>query len=235
MQEIVEKRSQLLNYFFNESKEYTKLDILNKEYAALSFSVHEEYVDAFITDYDDVLTPVENLIDDLPEVLIKGIIVDVDMKKDYCIVHIQNKGDNISLSAGKNVLYVYGDYFQKGHLILVKGHTYQGKVYIHFIIDYSVNDSFVLENDYLNKKSEMLINEIDYDMRLDSVGLIRQVTYFKSKRGNNCVRLNVYEKGSEKTYITCSDFPSDLVAGMIVSYSVSDNTAFINNLQKANI
>ena len=235
MQEIIEKRSALLNYFFNQSVNYSKKDILAKEYAALSFSPREEYIDAFKTDYDDMLNTVEDLEEDLPEILIKGIIVDVDMKKNYCIIHLQNKGDNISASLGQNVLYRYGDYLQKGHLILLKGHTYQGKIYAHFLIDYNVNHVFIRENDYISKVSEMRVDNIDYDIRSDSVGLIRQVTYFKSRKGNNCVRLNIHEKGEEKTYITCNDFPRDLVAGMIVSYNISNNSAFINNLQEAKI
>ena len=38
MEKIIKHRGQLLNYFFNQSKEYSKVEILNKEYAALSFS-----------------------------------------------------------------------------------------------------------------------------------------------------------------------------------------------------
>ena len=97
MEQIINQRSNLLNYFFNEEKEYSKLEILNKEFAALSFSPREEYIDAFTTEFDEMLTPIEDLEDDHDEVLLKGIITDVDIKKDYCIIHIQNKSDNISI------------------------------------------------------------------------------------------------------------------------------------------
>ena len=90
MQKIIEKRSQLLNYFFNQDKEYTKLDILNKEYAALSFSPREEFIDNFITEYDDILTSFSDINQDADEILVKGIVVDVDNKKGYSIIHIQN-------------------------------------------------------------------------------------------------------------------------------------------------
>lgn len=241
MQEIIEKRTQLLNYFFNQSKEYSKVEILNKEYSALNFSPREEYIDAFKTDYDDILTPITDLQNDLPEVLVKGIIVDVDMKKNYCIVHIQNKADNISISVDTNVLKRYGDYLQKGHLLLIKGHTFSNKVYMHFLIDYNSDDSFILENNYLNKESEKFIDDIDYSNRYDLIGLVRQIKYFKSKKsGKQCIRLQVYERGKEKTYITCKNnpaypFPTDLTAGMFVSYSESNNSAFCNNLQRAQL
>lgn len=240
MDEIIEKRSQLLNYFFNQSVEYTKEDILAKEYAALSFSPKEEYVDVFRTDYDDVLTPMVELEHDMPEVLVKGIVVDVDMKKNYCIIHIQNKGWNFSVSVDSNVLNRYGDYLQKGHLLIIKGHTYQGKIYMHFLIDYSSDSSFITEHNYLKGTSELLINDVDYTNRYDLVGLVRQVKYFISKRSKKpCVRLQVYVKGKEKEYITCTNpnynLPKDITAGCFVSFTEANKHPFINNLQKTQI
>lgn len=238
--EIIEKRSQLLNYFFNQSVEYTKEDILAREYAALSFSPKEEYVDVFKTDYDDVLTPMVELEHDMPEVLVKGIVVDVDMKKNYCIIHIQNKGWNFSVSVDSNVLNRYGDYLQKGHLLIIKGHTYQGKIYMHFLIDYSSDSSFITEHNYLKGTSELLINDVDYTNRYDLVGLVRQVKYFISKRSKKpCVRLQVYVKGKEKEYITCTNpnynLPKDITAGCFVSFTEANKHPFINNLQKTQI
>lgn len=240
MDEIIEKRSQLLNYFFNQSVEYTKEDILAREYAALSFSPKEEYVDVFKTDYDDVLTPMVELEHDMPEVLVKGIVVDVDMKKNYCIIHIQNKGWNFSVSVDSNVLNRYGDYLQKGHLLIIKGHTYQGKIYMHFLIDYSSDSSFITEHNYLKGTSELLINDVDYTNRYDLVGLVRQVKYFISKRSKKpCVRLQVYVKGKEKEYITCTNpnynLPKDITAGCFVSFTEANKHPFINNLQKTQI
>lgn len=240
MEKIIKHRSQLLNYFFNQSVEYTKEDILAREYAALSFSPKEEYVDVFKTDYDDVLTPMMELEHDMPEVLVKGIVVDVDMKKNYCIIHIQNKGWNFSVSVDSNVLNRYGDYLQKGHLLIIKGHTYQGKIYMHFLIDYSSDSSFITEHNYLKGTSELLINDVDYTNRYDLVGLVRQVKYFISKRSKKpCVRLQVYVKGKEKEYITCTNpnynLPKDITAGCFVSFTEANKHPFINNLQKTQI
>lgn len=235
MDEIVQKRAQLLNYFFNQSIDYTKEDILAKEYAALSFSPREEYIDVFKTNYDNILTPLEELEADLPEVLVKGIIVDVDMKKNYCIVHLQNKGWNLSVSIDSNVLNVYGDYLQKGHLVIVKGHTYGGKIYMHFLIDYNVDNSFLRERNYLDGISQQLIDDLDYDNMIVPVALVKQVKYFQSKKGNKCLRLEVYEKGKVHTYITCNNLPRNIVAGMFISYIPSDNSAFCNNVCETQI
>ena len=232
MDEVIKKRAQLLNYFFNEDKRYTKLDILNKEYVALSFSPREEFVDAFTTPYDDVLTSIDDLEQNQEEVLVKGIIVDVDNKKDYSIIHIQNKSDNISVSVDSAVLYYYDKYLNKGDIVIIKGHTYNGKVYMHFLIDYSTNDTFLKENNYLNGISQQVIDDLDYSIRRDKVALVSQATYFTSKKGTNWLRLFVYENGKYKTYITCNNLPKNIIAGMFISYFPSNNSAFCNNVQE---
>jgi hypothetical protein len=154
------------------------------------------------------------------------------MKKDYCIIHIQNKGDNIGISIDKNVLFKYSDYLHNGDIILVKGHTYSGKVYMHFLINYSVDDSFLIENNYLDGTSAQIIDDVDYDMRNDMVALVKQAKYFKSKKGNNCLRLQVYERGRVKTRITCNNIPKNITAGVFVSYLLSNNETFCNNVQE---
>ena len=232
MEEIVKKRSDLLNYFFGEEKEYSKVDILNREFAALTFSPREEFIDAFKTPYDDRLTPITDLEQKLDEVLIKGIIIDIDMKKNYCIMHIQNKADNISIMIDENVLYKYGDYLHNGDIIVIKGHTYNNKVYMHFLINYNSDDSFAMEKNYLNGVSKIIIDDVDYSYRNDLVGLVRQAKYFTSAKGNKCLRLQVYERGKEKTYITCNNIPKYINAGMFVSYLQSNNEAFCNNVQQ---
>ena len=211
MEEIVEKRSQLLNFFTGQSVNYSKTDILNKEYAALSFSPREEFIDSFVTEYDDVLTPITDLKMELPEV---------------------------SISVDESVLYKYGEYLVKGHIVVIKGHTFNDKVYMHFLIDYSSDDSFVVEKDYLNGVSEKRVDELDYTNRTDVVGLVRQAKYFVSRKGmgSKCLRLQVHVKGQEKTYISCNNdynmIPEHIVAGMVVSFNVSNNPAFCNNVQE---
>ena len=235
MDEIVEKRKSLLNYFFNQDKEYSKLDILNKEYSALSFSPREEFIDAFIIEYEDMLTPIEKLEENLEEVFIKGIVIDIDNKKGYSIIHIQNKADNISIMIDGAVLYHYSKYLEKGHVLFIKGHTYNGKVYMHFLIDYSSEDSFLKEHNYLTGISNEMIDDIDYSIRLDRVALVKQAKYFKSQKGNNCLRLQVYEEGKDRTYITCNGIPKNIIAGMFISFIPSDNSVFCNNVRETQI
>ena len=111
---------------------------------------------------------------------------------------------------------------------------------MHFLIDYSSDSSFITEHNYLKGTSELLINDVDYTNRYDLVGLVRQVKYFISKRSKKpCVRLQVYVKGKEKEYITCTNpnynLPKDITAGCFVSFTEANKHPFINNLQKTQI
>ena len=88
MQKIIEKRTQLLNYFFNQSNEYTKTEILNKEYAALSFSPREEYIDSIITPFEEFITAFDSSI-------YPGVYVD------NSLFYIENPTD----ASGNKVVY----------------------------------------------------------------------------------------------------------------------------------
>ena len=177
----------------------------------------------------------EELEIDTNEVLVKGVIVDIDMKKNYCIIHLQNKGWNLSVSIDSNVLNVYGDYLQKGHLVIIKGHTFNEKIYMHFLIDYNTDDSFLREKNYLDGISFSMIDDFDYDNARVPVALVKQSKYFQSKKGNRCLRIEVYENGKTKTYITCNNLPKNIVAGMFISYIPSNNDAFCNNVYETQI
>ena len=75
-----------------------------------------------------------------------------------------------------------------------------------------------------------MIDDWDSDMYTYNIALVKQAKYFKSQKGNNCLRLQVYENGKDRTYITCSNLPKNIVAGMFISFTPSDNDAFCNNV-----
>ena len=60
-------------------------------------------------------------------------------------------------------------------MLFIKGHTYNGKAYMHFLIDYSSEDSFLKEHNYLTGVSNEMIDGIDYSVRLDRVALVKHV------------------------------------------------------------
>ena len=51
------------------------------------------------------------------------------------------------------------------------------------------DDSFMMENDYINGNSNYLIQNIN---TRDHIALVKQATYFISGAGNKCLRLLLY-------------------------------------------
>lgn len=241
MQDIINKRSELLNYLKEGEKsyikkQYTKKEILNKEFSAISFSIREEYIDSIKTEYDDLVTDL-NLATQTEgdEIYVKGIITDVDNQQGYTILHIQNKDVNKSVSCSEAVVAHYGEYFETGHVVIIKCHCYKDKLYMHFLIDFSTDDAFVAENDYIAGVSYSTITNFNGL----NVGLVKQATYFTSEKGNKCLRLLLVTPYETRTYITCRNtfnvLPNNIVAGMFVQYQPSNNEAFINNVQQTYI
>lgn len=239
MQDIVQKRMDLINYFKHENQYYTKKDVLSKEFSVLSFSIREEYIDNISTPYDNIITNLADIEDDTEEMYVKGIIIDVDNKKGYTILHIQNKDINKSISCNEVLVNRYGKYFETGHVIIVNCHSYNDKLYMHFMIDCSVDDSFIIETNYINGTSDTVIaevNEYEYD---NNVALVKQATYFTSKKGTKCLRLVLKKPHGIGRYITChnayNNIPKDIMTGMFVEYTMSDSDTFINNVQEIKI
>lgn len=234
MRDIVEKRNSLINYFLNDDKVYDKTEILHREAAVLSFSPREEYIDNVITPFEHMLTDFDDIDDNTNELFVKGIIVDIDNKKGYSIIHIQNKNCNQSISCQESVVRYYSKYLEVGHVIIACCHSYNGKLYMHFLIDYTVNDSFLMEENYMNGVPFEQMDNLDIRKYHNNIALVQQATYFTSKKGTNCLRIIAYQGGESKTLITCFNLPSELMTGMFIEYQHSQGS-FVNNVRRIKI
>lgn len=240
MEDIINKRTDLYNFFFNDGQVFTKEEILRKEFSVLTFSPHEEYIDMVKTDYDYVCDDL-NVLDvneDRSEVYIKGIIIDVDNKKDYAIIHIQNKSINLSISCSKAILYRYNTYLEVGNVIIARCHIFNTKIYMDFMIDINFIENFGSEIDFLTGKTQEKMKSKTFNPFSDMYqGLICQITYFVSKKGNKCKRMEIMVGDKIHTLVSCKNsyynpfFEEDLIVSDVVSY-VKRNENFISNVKK---
>ena len=237
MNELIEKRTDLINFFFNTNKKYTKEEVLNKEFAVLTFSPHEEYIDYMKTEFDHMCVDLNthDFNEDVSELYIKGIIIDVDNKKDYSIIHLQNKNNNVSISFDKNVVFHYSNYFNMGDVVIVKCHTWKGKIYAHFLIDFQYENNFEEEKRYMLNESHRIIDEHHQNPFMPLLGLICQCKYFISSKGTSCVRLQLYIPEGDTMVISCKNryniIPENLKAGDFIEYEESEDP-FVNNVIK---
>ena len=65
----------------------------------------------------------------------------------------------------------------------------------------------------------------------NEIALVRQATYFTSKKGTKCLRLLVYQNGENKTVISCFNLPNEIITGMFVEYQISSES-FVNNVRR---
>jgi len=191
MEEIIKKRTELSNYFYNENKTYTKEAILHKEFAVLSFSPHEEYIDTVKSKYDNLCVDLSTFVfEDMDECYIKGVISDVDRQRIQTIIHLQNKDNNVSVTIRPSLLEIYNDYLIVGEPTIVKCNIWKNRAYLSFLISLNYLDNFKQEQEYMDGNLEKWVkkkNKINKGGPY-KYGLIMQCNLIKTKRGKKMIR-----------------------------------------------
>ena len=239
MNSIVEKRSKLINFFKNENKTYSKEDILNKEFAVLSFSPMEEYIDILQTPFDDFcddLSTFANL--NCDEVYVKGIIVDVDRKNGYTIIHIQNKDASGSITCSGGALQKYNDYLVTGEPIIAKCSIYNERASLSFLISLNNLEKFEQESDYINGKAFTKIDTImkGREKSHKQYGVIVHCKLTKNKNNRDMVIGSLYDGKEIRGFATVKTpfnrkIPSFAVAGDFVKFTKPTNEFLLNDVE----
>lgn len=205
---------------FNKDKvdeKWSDKDKLKYEYAVLKFSPHEELINKYETEYDRYITDINDIDPniDIDELYIKGICIDIDNKKGYSIIHIQDRGNNISVSVNQNVLNRYIDYLKVGEPYIVKCHTWKGKFYAHFFINLEMDkEIFINEYQYINNSYMTIIKNLNEHQAKYAV--VKKITYFKSKKGNDCLRIDAYD-GKNVVIMSCSNAYNNIEKNIVAS------------------
>jgi len=237
--QIVKKRTDLINFFFKEDKTYTKEDIFNKEFAVLSFSPTEEYIDILKTPYDDIFVDLSNfIITDMSEMYLKGIIVDVDRQNFQTIIHVQNKENIVSITCSGATLNKYDQYCVVGEPIIAKCKIYNERLYLSFLIQLNDSLNFDHEWNYISGESKEKIDIIMSNRKKEEThyGLIVECNLVKTKKGKDMVIGTLYDGeqyrsfGTVKTQYNLS-IPEYAIAGDYVKFNKPNDNFFINNME----
>lgn len=239
MNNIVQKRTQLINFFLNEEKTYTREEILNREFSVLSFSPTEEYIDTVHSSFDDICVDLSTYVMvDTNEVFVKGIIVDVDRQNYQTIIHLQNKDSIISIVARGATLTKYDDYFFTGETIIAKCKVYNERMYLGFLIQLNNIDNFKKECDYINGTSKKLIDEIMSDRwHLNThYGLIIECAMVKTNKGKDMFRGTLYDGKQIRSFgIVKTPYnpilPKYALAGDFVKFNKPTKDFFLSNME----
>lgn len=206
MEKIINKRSELMNFFKNEDKKYTKQEILHREFSVLSFSPREEYIDTIVTDYDEYCVDLSTFdFVDTDECYIKGIISDVDRQRYQLIIHLQNRDHNVSITIRDAVADIYNNYLVVGEPCIAKCRIWQGRLYLSFLIALNYIEDFEQECDYINGTLFKLVKEKN-DNRIDETihyGIIKQCQIVTTKKGKKMLRGTLYEGPNQERSFGC--------------------------------
>lgn len=219
------KRNDIYNTFNSTQEQWTEKDMLKHEYAVLKFSPHEELLNKYDTEYDKYISPIDTIdtSQEVDEIFIKGICVDIDNKKGYSILHLQESGNNISVSVNNNVRNRYVDHIKVGDPYIVKCHIWNHKFYAHFFINLEEDEAlFKDEYAYLDGSLALIVREMNKELEVPCYALIKKITYFKSKRGNDCARIDGYDT-NDVLIISCANMYNNLNPNFIASDVIKFN------------
>lgn len=233
--DIVQKRNDLINFFLNTNIEYTHQDILNKEFAVLSFSPRDEYIDTITTPYDHLCLDLSTFeMYDTPECYIKGIIVDVDHQRYQTVLHLQNKDSTVSVFVDGATLDKYNDYFVVGDPVIIKCKIYESKFYLSFLISINKMNEFIREQKYMRGDSFKMIDSQSQDGNRQHA-IIVECSKRLSKNQNDMLIGTLYD-GNKRSFASVkNDFnpsvPFEAVAGDYITYQDNGHPFFINNVR----
>ena len=240
MNNIVQKRTQLINFFLNEEKTYTREEILNREFSVLSFSPTEEYIDTLESPFDDICVDLSTYVMmDTSEVFIKGIIVDVDRQNYQTIIHIQNKDAVVGVVSSGVTLDKYDKYFIVGEPVVAKCKVYNERMYLSLLVQLNNIDNFERECNYINGESHKKIDEIMSNRQHESIhyGLIIECNLTKTREKNKDMVIGtIYDGTTNRSFgIVQTKYnptiPRYAMAGDFVKFQKPTHDFFINNME----
>ena len=240
MEKIIKKRTDLMNFFLNEDGESSKREILQKEFAVLSFSPREEYIDLVKTDYDDLCVDLSTfLFEDTPECYIKGIIVDVDRQKYQTIIHIINKDNNVGIVIRPEVLEYYEKYLITGDPIIAKCKIWNERLYMSFLVSIDHMEDFKQELAYMSGIAQSnvtsKIKQLGDDRDI-SYGVVVECAFVKTKTGKDMLRGTIWDGKQQRSFGCMANsyhpiIPKKIKAGDYIKFDRPIKEFFINNVE----
>lgn len=237
--EIIQKRSDLINFFLKEANVYDKEDVLNKEFAVLSFSPTEEYIDTLKSPFDHLCVDLSTYVMvDVDEVYVKGVIIDIDRQSFQTIIHLQNKDTIISITCKDAALSKYSDYFIVGEPIIAKCRVWNERMNLSFLVQLNNLDAFKKECSYMNGSTKKELEQMmeGKENERTHYGLIIECSMVKTKKGNDMLRGVMFDGKINRQFGVVKNFynpsiPTYALAGDIISFNKPKLEFLLSNVE----
>ena len=242
MEKTIEKRTELINFFFNEDKTYSKQDVLYKEFAVLSFSPHEDYIDTVTSPFDDMCIDLSTFdYNDTDECYIKGIVADVDKQRYKTIMHLQNKKHNVSIHISIDLANHYQSFLNVGEPVIIKCKVWNKKFFMSMLVALNDLNSDVFSNEIAYMDGSAIDTLREYKPTKKDEGynfaLIRECTQIRTKSGKDMIRGTLcMQDGESKDFGCMLTFLNHTLNGVVprsgdfIKYK-SNHDFFINSTE----
>lgn len=239
MEKIIKKRTDLMNFFLQDDREYSKREILQREFAVLSFSPREEYIDLVKTEYDDLCVDLSTfLFEDTPECYVKGIIVDVDRQKYQTIIHIINKDNNVGIVIRPEVLDHYDKYLITGDPIIAKCKIWNERLYMSFLVSIDHMDDFKQEIFYMSGLAQQNVTSKVEESEDENIGygLVIECAFVMTSSQKEMLRGTIWDGKQQRTFGSMANsynpiLPKNIKAGDYIKFPKPSHEFFINDIE----
>lgn len=199
-------RFELYKILNDVDKEWSKEEELYREFNVLKINPRGNLLSFYDTSEFDIdiipLSQVSN-IDGEAQVYTKALIADVKLKEDYGFFTLTDNNNQITVTISKNHIDRYIDTFNSvGEPVLTSLRTFNGKVYFNSLISLKNKSHYNKEYDLYTGKTYEILEKIQQDNPVFTIGVATNINYFTSKKGNKCLRYDLIIN-KEKTLLGC--------------------------------
>ena len=193
----INPKGNILDYFNEIDRETSTLDCLKKN-----------------TEYNDFY--------------IKVLSSDFKLKDDYAYASVTDGFDNLSIFVTKEFIGRYADDLNEvGTPLFMHVHGKSDKYTLLSLINLMDLSKHEHEYDYYTYQSSKKLEKLQKTNPDYNVGLISNVRYFTSKKGNRCCWYNIYVNDDIKLEdMICCNAPPKFLDGSYIFFLVSENPKF---------
>lgn len=230
-----EDRNKLYNSVSGEDNVWTEKEKLFREFQVIKINPKGNVLDLYtledmgITKNVSGITDLKCNVDDYQDFFIKGIVSEFKKKDDYAHLSITDGFDSITIYVSNEFVSRYIDDLNViGTPLLLHVHGKNERYSLLSCINLQDPEKRMHEYWFYIGEDKKKLKSLQQTNPNLNVGVVQNVRYFLSKKGNRCCWYNVYvDDGLElEDRIQCNPLP-EMVDGSFIFFLVSDNPVFL--------
>ena len=227
------RRDELYFKLTGEEVHWDDKEMLFREFSRIKINPSGNVLDLF--DLNDLGINVETCTisqlkrnDEYNDFYIKVLSSDFKLKDDYAYASVSDGFDSMSIFITKEFISRYADDLNEvGTPLLMHIHGKNDKYTLLSLINLQTPDEHIHEFNFYIHESYNILKGLQETNQDYNVGIITNVRYFTSKKGNRCCWYNIYVSDDIILEdMICCNAPPQFLDGSYVFFLISDNPKF---------